>query len=156
MRFLLVDKILDMEPGKSITTLKALTVSEEYLADHFPGFAVMPGVLMLEALTESAAWLIRVTDDFADTVIVLKEARNVRYNHFVQPGECLTMKIEILDRSQPGLTKVKAEGYLGDRLALSGKLVLHHHKVADIFPKMAWKDTQMVEKQRRIYSLLLR
>ena len=156
MRFLLVDKILELEPGKSITTVKNLTVAEEYLSDHFPGFAVMPGVLMLEALTESAAWLIRVTDDFADSLVELQEARNVRYNHFVQPGETLTLKVEILDRSVPGHTKVKASGYLNDQLALSGKLVLFHHNIAEKFPTMAWKDGEAIAELKRIFSLLQR
>lgn len=153
MRFILIDKIVELDPGESIVTTKNLTVAEEYLADHFPGFAVMPGVLMLEAMTQSAAWLIRVTDDFADSVISLQEARNVKYNHFVQPGETLTLRITILDRKR-GQTKVKAEGFLGDKTALSARLVLHHHNIKDVCPTMGWKDKETVEELRRIYSLL--
>ena len=66
------------------------------------------------------------------------------------------LKVEILDRSKPGLTKVKAEGYLGERLALSGKLVLCHHNSADKFPSMAWKDQETAVEMRRLYTLLLR
>lgn len=153
MRFLLVDKIVELHPGESIVTQKNLTISEDYLADHFPGFPVMPGVLMLEAMTESAAWLIRLTDDYADSIISLKEARNVKYNHFVQPGETLTLKISIISRSE-GETKVKAEGWLGETQALSGRLVLSHHNIAPLFPTMAWKDECVVEKLKKIYTLI--
>ncbi|HOF18642.1 MAG TPA: beta-hydroxyacyl-ACP dehydratase, partial [Phycisphaerae bacterium] len=64
MKFHLVDKIESIEPGKRIVTTKALSLAEEYLADHFPAFPVLPGVMMLEALTQSAAWLTRVRQDF--------------------------------------------------------------------------------------------
>ena len=53
MRFHLVDRILEIEPGRKIRMVKNLTLAEEYLADHFPGFPVMPGVLMLQTLVES-------------------------------------------------------------------------------------------------------
>ena len=56
MKFCLVDRIESIEPGKRIVCIKALSLAEEYLADHFPAFPVLPGVLMLEALTQSAAW----------------------------------------------------------------------------------------------------
>ena len=54
--FLLIDRIIDFQPGAKITAVKSLTMAEEYLADHFPNFPVMPGVLMLEAMTQAAAW----------------------------------------------------------------------------------------------------
>ncbi|MGA2254534.1 MAG: hypothetical protein ABSG53_07735, partial [Thermoguttaceae bacterium] len=63
MRFLLIDRIVDFQPGAQITAVKSLTMAEEYLADHFPNFPVMPGVLMLEAMTQAAAWLIRLSED---------------------------------------------------------------------------------------------
>ena len=74
MRFNLVDRIVEVKPGESLVALKNLTLGEEYLADHFPTFPVMPGVLMLEALVEAGAWLLRITDDFKHSVIVLRAA----------------------------------------------------------------------------------
>ena len=59
MRFVLVDRIISQETGQSLVAVKNLSLAEEYLADHFPGFPVMPGVLMLEALTQAGAWLVR-------------------------------------------------------------------------------------------------
>ena len=64
MRFTLIDRIVELEPGARITATKSLTMAEEYLGDHFPNFPVMPGVLMLEAMTQTAAWLIRAERGF--------------------------------------------------------------------------------------------
>ena len=55
MHFTFVDRVLQLQPGVSITTVKCLSLAEEYLADHFPRFPVMPGVLMLQAMTEAGA-----------------------------------------------------------------------------------------------------
>ena len=100
MRFTLIDRVLDLEPGVRIVAVKNLSLAEEYLADHFPGFPVMPGVLMLEAMTQAAAWLVRVTEDFAHSTVILKEARNVKYGNFVEPGQTLTITAEILGQDE--------------------------------------------------------
>ena len=83
MRFSLVDRILTLEPGKSITAVKNLSLAEEYLADHFPGFPVMPGVLMIEALVQAGGWLLRETEGFKYSTILLNEAKAVKFNNFV-------------------------------------------------------------------------
>ena len=59
MRFILVDRISELEAGRRIVAHKALSLAEEYLADHFPKFPVLPGVLMLEAMVQASAWLAR-------------------------------------------------------------------------------------------------
>ena len=63
MRFNLIDKIVEVQAGVSLKALKNLTLGEEYLADHFPTFPVMPGVLMLQTLVEAGAWLLRISED---------------------------------------------------------------------------------------------
>src|SRR5947209_16822326 len=100
MRFHLVDRILEVEPGKRIRVAKNLTLGEEYLADHFPTFPVMPGVLMLQTLVESGAWLLRITEDFRHSVIVLREARNVKYGHFIEPGRQLLVTVEMVEKDE--------------------------------------------------------
>ncbi|MFA5252972.1 MAG: beta-hydroxyacyl-ACP dehydratase, partial [Phycisphaerae bacterium] len=83
MRFILIDKIVLLETGKMIKAVKGVSLAEEYLADHFPTFPVLPGVLLLEGLIESASWLVREAENFAHSMILLEEARNVKYKSFV-------------------------------------------------------------------------
>src|ERR1700723_2254457 len=95
MRFVLIDRITELKRGESLVALKNLSLAEEYLADHFPGFPVMPGVLMLEALTQAGAWLIRESEDFAHSIILLKQARTIKYGSFVEPGRQLELRVEL-------------------------------------------------------------
>ena len=109
MRFVLIDRILEVESSRCrlsgtqtlhgqaprLTAVKNLSLAEEYLSDHFPGFPVMPGVLMLEALTQAGAWLVRELEDFASSIIVLKQARTIKYGSFVEPGRQLELKVEL-------------------------------------------------------------
>src|SRR5262249_19019810 len=99
MRFNLVDRIVEVEPGRLLRAVKNLTLGEAYLADHFPGFPVMPGVLMLHPLAEAGAWLLRLTDDFRHSVIVLREARNVKYGSFMEPGKRLEVTAELVEQN---------------------------------------------------------
>ena len=86
MRFYLTDRVLELKNGKRIVAVKNLSLAEEYLQDHFPSYPVLPGVLMFEAMIQAAAWLQRVTTDFAQSMVVLQEARNVKYGSFFKPG----------------------------------------------------------------------
>src|SRR5205807_9137113 len=95
MRFSLIDRIISIEPAKSITAIKNLSLSEEYLADHSPGFPVMPGVLMVEALAQTAAWFMRPHEDFAYSMVLLKAARAVKFVNFVSPGRTLRVTAEL-------------------------------------------------------------
>ena len=77
---------------------KNLSLGEEYLADHFPSFPVMPGVLMLQTLVEASAWLLRLTDDYNRSVWLLREVRGVKYGTFVAPGRRLELSVELIKR----------------------------------------------------------
>ena len=98
MRFWLLDAIRSFEPGVQLTATKNVALTEEYLADHFPEFPVLPGVFMLEASTQAAAWLLRLTEDYAHSIIYLKEAKNIKYADFVPPGNTLRFWDEIVKR----------------------------------------------------------
>jgi len=155
MRFTLVDRIIEMEPGVRITAVKNLTMAEEYLGDHFPRFPVMPGVLMLEAMTQASAWLVRVTEDFAHSMVVLKQARNVKYGQFVEPGQTLTVTAEILKTGEKD-TKLQARGTVGGRTTVSGRLVLARYNLAETRPDLASTDRTTKTEMRKMYSLLYR
>ncbi|MBY0458088.1 MAG: hydroxymyristoyl-ACP dehydratase, partial [Gemmataceae bacterium] len=96
MRFTLIDRIDAHQPGKFLRGCKFLALGEEYLADHFPRFPVMPGVLMLQALVEAGAWLWRATSGYAHPVIVLREAKNVKYGSFMQPGRRMDVAVDLV------------------------------------------------------------
>ncbi len=153
MRFSLLDRVLEIEPGKSITAVKAVTLSEEYLADHFPRFPVLPGVFMLEALTQASAWTIRLGEDFAHSIVVLRSARNVKYGDFVEPGKTLTVAIEVLSQDE-STTKVKATGKVGDRTSLTARLTLERYNLADRLPHGAALDARVRAEMRRLWAIL--
>src|SRR5438034_10023515 len=100
MRFNLVDRILEVQPGRSLRAVKNLTLAEEYLADHFPSFPVMPGVLMLQTLVEAGSWLLRLTEDYRYSVIALREARNVKYGAFMEPGRQMGVTVELAEQDE--------------------------------------------------------
>ena len=153
MRFTLLDRIVEVEPGKSITAVKAVSLSEEYLADHFPRFPVLPGVFMLEAMTQAAAWTIRLGEDFANSIIVLRSARNVKYGDFVEPGNVLTVHAEVLSQDSHR-TKVKASGMVGDRTSLTARLELERYNLADKRPYGDAMDVRVRSEMRRLWTVL--
>jgi 3-hydroxyacyl-[acyl-carrier-protein] dehydratase len=147
MRFTLIDKIVELRPGDEITATKNVTLSEEYLGDHFPRFPVLPGVLMLEAMTQACAWLLRVTEDFAHSVVVLKEAKNVKYSDFVSPGQTLrvTAKLKRLD-SREALFDVK--GRVEEKQMVGARLVLERYNLSSDDAGRAMSDRYLTRDMR--------
>jgi len=153
MRFTLVDRIVLLQPGTKIQTVKALSLAEEYLADHFPRFPVMPGVLMLEAMTQASAWLVRVTEDFAHSMVTLKQARNVRFRNFVAPGQVLTVTAELV-RQELHEAHLEVEGSVGDVAAVSGRLILDLANLTDQRPELATTDEVVRRSLRDLLRIL--
>ena len=100
MKFLLIDQVLSRS-DTTLTAIKNVTAVEEYLGDHFPGFPVLPGVFMLEALTQAARELLKGRGKH----LVLGQVKALRYGSFVRPGEAL--KVEVT------LDKVNEDGSFG-------------------------------------------
>ncbi|MEX2114492.1 MAG: 3-hydroxyacyl-ACP dehydratase FabZ family protein [Pirellulales bacterium] len=155
MRFTFVDRILDLQPGVKITTLKCLSLGEEYLADHFPRFPVMPGVLMLESMTEAGAWLIRASEGFTHSIVTLKEARNILFADFVQPGRVLTVTAEILKLDDREV-QLKTQGLVEGRIAVRGRLTLERYNLADKRPDLAAADDHLKQNLRAHLALIYR
>ena len=155
MRFKLLDRIVDLKPGVSITAIKGLALAEDYLADHFPQFPVMPGVFMLEAMTQASAWLIRVSEDFRHSMVVLREARNVKYADFVAPGQTLVVTAEMLSQTE-NETKLKVQGSVDGKLNVGARLVLARYNLADGNPVRASSDAHVIRQMRLQFDVLYR
>jgi 3-hydroxyacyl-[acyl-carrier-protein] dehydratase len=154
MRFHLVDRIVEVKPGHSLRAIKNLTLGEEYLADHFPTFPVMPGVLMLHTLVEAGSWLLRLSDDFSHSVIVLREARNVKYGSFMEPGRQMSVTVELLERNGP-LAVFRGKGETNGNSTVSAKLTLACSNLADRDAGLQPRDEAIILGLRKHSDLLL-
>lgn len=153
MRFQLIDRILDLEPGVAITTIKNLTMAEEYLAEHFPSFPVMPGVMMVEAVTQSAAWLLRIGDRFEHGITLLKEVRNAKFGQFVMPGKQLRIRVE-LSEDNGSVAELKAKGEIDGKSSVTGKFIVHRFSLEDRHPSYRALDERLREHHRRQFEML--
>lgn len=130
--FLLVDRVLEIDKGKSIVALKNVTMNEPFFTGHFPHRPVMPGVLMLEALAQAAALLsfdmLGVTPD-DKTVYYFAGIDSARFKRPVEPGDQLTLKVQ-LDRMKAGIFKFKAQALVGTELAVEAELMCTMRTIA--------------------------
>jgi 3-hydroxyacyl-[acyl-carrier-protein] dehydratase len=153
MRFNLVDRIEEVQPGHSLRAVKNLTLGEDYLADHFPTFPVMPGVLMLQTLVEASSWLMRISDDFRYSTIVLREARYVKYGQFMEPGRCLMVSAELLEQNGP-LAVLKGKGEVEGSQTVSARLTLTRYNLSERDPACRGIDERLVAHWRSLYGVL--
>ena len=156
MRFHLIDRIDRWEAGKSLAATKFLALGEEYLADHFPQFPVMPGVLMLQACVEAAAWLWRATTDYQHPVIVLRELKNVKYGTFMQPGRRMDVTVELTKVGRGEHRDVQGQGRRTTRAkqTVTAIFTLHGYSLADRGPAGAAADAKLVEHWKARWALL--
>lgn len=152
MKFNLVDKVEHLSDER-IVTVKYVSLAEEYLADHFPTFPVLPGVMMLEAVTQSAAWLVHHRTGFSRSIAVLREARNVKYGRFVAPGNFLRVEAELSKMTDGGAT-FKATGTVGDAQAVQMRVELSCFNLAEKNPELAELDGRLREHNRRRWELI--
>ncbi len=129
MHFCLVDVVLEQTPDR-IVTIKQVSAAEEYLQDHFPGFPVLPGVMMIEALVQAGRLLL--AERAHDARLVLGSARAIKYGSFVRPGETLRVEVAFGKALDNGAYELKAEGTVlrhgvinaDAPVAVSGKITL--------------------------------
>lgn len=152
MKFNLIDKIESISDDR-LVAVKFVTLAEEYLADHFPTFPVLPGVLMLEAIVQSAGWLLHRRREFACSMAVLKEARNVKYGTFVAPGDALRVEIELAKLTDTGGT-FKAIGQVNQQQAVSARVEVAYFNLADRQPELASTDIALTQYNRNRWAVL--
>jgi 3-hydroxyacyl-[acyl-carrier-protein] dehydratase len=153
MRLTYIDRIVELRPGARITAIKNLSLTEDYLRDHFPAFPIMPGVLMLEAMYQTAAWLVRVTDEFHHSLVTLAEANNVKYSDFIAPGQTLRVTAELAQR-RDRTYQFKCQGEVEDKLAVRGRLVLQVACLSEQDPSQQPVDDYMRASLRQKFRLL--
>ena len=114
--FLLVDRIIEIEPNKRIVGLKNVTINEPYFQGHFPGAPVMPGVLVIESMAQVAAVLIYRDERAGEKLIYFAGIENAKFRRPVVPGDQLRLEMEVLSRRSNF-------GKMSGRATVEGKLV---------------------------------
>jgi 3-hydroxyacyl-[acyl-carrier-protein] dehydratase len=130
--FILVDRVLSIDKGKSIKALKNVTINEPFFQGHFPHRPVMPGVLMLEALAQAAALLAFDTlgsSPSDEMVYYFAGIDGARFKRPVEPGDQLTLEVELL-RMKAGIFKFKARALVGDELTVEAELTCAMRAIA--------------------------
>ena len=130
--FLLVDRVLELEKNVRIKALKNVTINEPFFGGHFPARPVMPGVLMLEALAQTAALLSFESMDVEpgdDMVVYFVGIDGARFKRPVEPGDQLILEAR-LERAKSGIYKYKTRALVGADLAVEAELMCTMRKIA--------------------------
>jgi 3-hydroxyacyl-[acyl-carrier-protein] dehydratase len=129
---LLVDRVLEFEKDVRIKALKNVTINEPFFTGHFPARPVMPGVLMLEALAQTAALLSFESmgqEPDEDTVVYFVGIDGARFKRVVEPGDQLILEASI-ERAKAGIYKYKARASVAGETAVEAELMCTMRKVA--------------------------
>jgi len=119
-----IDRFTEFERGSHATAVKCITLAEEHLHDHYPGFPVMPGSLIAEGLAQTGGILLGELNDF-EHVVILAKIPKLEFHSWACPGEMLTYKVKLLDSSEQG-GMVACTAMIGDRLVAEGEIVFAH------------------------------
>lgn len=153
MKFVLIDKIISLQTGEHLRAVKCVSLAEEYLADHFPTFPVLPGVLLLEGLVESAGWLVRATQNFAHSMVLLEQARNVKYKSFMAPGSQIVYTVEAKAIEEHS-SRFSGYGTVDGERIVEARFGLRHFNLVEKNSAWAPIDAQLVEEMKSRYKLL--
>jgi 3-hydroxyacyl-[acyl-carrier-protein] dehydratase len=153
MRFILIDKVIEIEKGTRIRAVKNVSLAEEYLGDHFPAFPVLPGVLLLEGMIESASWLVRAKENFAHSMVLLEEARNVKYKSFAAPGKQVEYTVEA-KTIEENISSFAGTGVSNGESIVEARFGLRHFNLADKDSAMAAVDAKIIGEMKKRWALL--
>ena len=122
MRFLLIDRILELERGKRATGIKNVTLSEDFLEHHFPHSPVMPGALIVEAMVQLARWIVLENSGFHRTALV-STFDKLKFHRIVRPGDQLRIETAMLGPIA-ATAAVKAKAHCGGKLVAAAAFLL--------------------------------
>jgi 3-hydroxyacyl-[acyl-carrier-protein] dehydratase len=128
--FLLIDRIEELEPGKSITALKNVTINEPYFTGHFPENPIMPGVIILEAMAQTAGVLAFVTQKYEkprELLYFFAGIDNARFKHVIEPGDQMRLHLT-LERGRREVFRFSGKAMVGETLACSADILLAGRK----------------------------
>ena len=119
--FLLLDEVIELEPGSHVVARKTVREDEWYLAGHFPGRPVMPGVLIVEAMAQAGAVAVLSEEENRGRLALFAGIDDVRFKRIVEPGDELELRCD-LERVRGPIGKGKASAHVGGKLAARGTL----------------------------------
>lgn len=119
--FLLVDKVIELESGKRVVAIKNVSANEPFFQGHFPDFPIMPGVLIVEALAQTAGIAVAVQEENKGKLGVLASIDNMKFKNQVMPGDVLQLEAEIV-MSKMGVTKAKVKAIVDGKVAAEGEV----------------------------------
>jgi len=143
MRFLLVDRILELDSGRRAVGVKNVTLSEDFLAHHFPDMPIMPGMLITEALVQLADWTVREASDFRQIGLAVAFDR-LKFRRLVRPGDQLRLEIEIVERTDD-------EATVKGKALVDGSVVTAVQFTLDVQPIDDWLTR---DEARRLFTVL--
>lgn len=146
MRYLLVDHITDYKPGEMIKAVKNVAMSEDFLEFHFPGNPIMPGVMLLEALTQLTGWLEAVSSGFCNWFLIGKVKKSNFYG-FAFPGDQVELEVEYVSSDGSGIKTYRGIGFV------QGKKKIVAEFEGSIIPL---EDIEDVEEQKHFFQVLTR
>jgi 3-hydroxyacyl-[acyl-carrier-protein] dehydratase len=120
--FLLIDRIVHCDPGRSLTAIKNVTINEPFFQGHFPQLAVMPGVLILEAMAQATGVLAYKTRNGRDNIYLLVGIDSARFKQPVVPGDQLVISVEF-KQAVRNVWKVDCQAKVDGKLAASAELM---------------------------------
>jgi 3-hydroxyacyl-[acyl-carrier-protein] dehydratase len=119
--FLLIDEVIELEPGKRVVATRAVRAEDPWFPGHFPGRPVMPGVLIVEAMAQTGAIAVLFEEANRGKIAFFAGIDDCRFKRIVEPGDTLTLTCEIAEMRGP-IGRGKATAYVGETLAARGTL----------------------------------
>ena len=149
MRYFLLDKVTDVVPGERARGVKAVTLTDEILHDHFPDYPVMPGALIVESLAQLAGFLLEVSTNRADAPLcraLLAQIQQAKFHEMAGPGDLLELEV-VMESTMEGAAEVRGEARVGEKKIVRALLTFVMKEIP----------SQRVHDQRRyVYSLWTR
>ena len=119
--FLLIDEVVELEPGRRVVARREVRAEDPWFAGHFPGRPVMPGVLIVEAMAQTGAVAVLVEEENRGKIAFFAGIYDCRFKRVVEPGDTLVLTCEI-DQVRGPIGRGKATAHVGDQLAARGTL----------------------------------